>query len=156
MAKTFGWALAAGVLLLGGGPVGAQAKKSDSKVKITATAGKPGADGKQVVTVTLAVDEGWYVYANPVGLADLESIQTTVKVGGKAKIDSVKVDYPRGKQKKDKVVGDYNIYEDRVDIKATVQRARGDTGPLEVTVKLQACSHKGICLLPAEVKVPVK
>jgi DsbC/DsbD-like thiol-disulfide interchange protein len=156
MAKRFGWVLVAGVLLLGGGPAGAQAKKSDSKVKITATAGKPGADGKQVVTITLAVDKGWYVYANPVGAADLESIQTTVKVGGKAKIDSVKVDYPKGKAVKDKDVGVYHIYEDKVDIKATVRRARGDEGALEVTVKLQACSHKGVCLLPAEVKVPVK
>ena len=59
-------------------------------------------------------------------------------------------------KKKDKVVGDYNIWEDKVDIKATVQRARGDAGELEVTVKLQACSHKGVCLLPAEVTVPVK
>jgi hypothetical protein len=32
-----------------------------------------------------------------------------------------------------------------------VQRAKGDTGPLEVTVKLQACTDK-TCLLPAIVK----
>ena len=41
-----------------------------------------------------------------------------------------------------------------VRIKLTVQRAKGDTEPLELTVKLQACTDKK-CLLPATVKVSV-
>ena len=39
-------------------------------------------------------------------------------------------------------------------IKATVKRAKGDTSPLEVSVKFQACDEK-MCLLPATVKVAV-
>ena len=42
-----------------------------------------------------------------------------------------------------------------VSLKATVKRAAGDTGPLELTLKFQACSDK-TCLLPATktLKVP--
>ena len=53
------------------------------------------------------------------------------------------------------VVGDYSIYEGKVEIKATVQRAKGDIGPLEVKVKFQACSDVSkTCLVPATVKLP--
>jgi DsbC/DsbD-like thiol-disulfide interchange protein len=129
------------------------ATKSDARVKVEAKADKPGNDGKQVVTVTLAIDKGWHTYANPVGNKDLEGVQTTVTVSAKAKPE-VKVEYPAGTLHKDAVVGDYRVYEDKVTIKAVVQRAAGDAGPLEVVVKFQACDDKR-CLLPATVKVPV-
>src|SRR5271167_4060023 len=77
-------------------PLLAQGKKSDSVVKAKATADKP-ADGKQVVTITLQIDPKYHIYANPVGNPDHESSQTVVTVGGKAKLESVKVDYPPGK-----------------------------------------------------------
>ena len=136
------------------GPAQAQGKKSDSVVLVTATATKPDASGKQVVTVTMKMDKGWHTYANPVGLEDLKPAQTIVTVTGKAKPKEVKVDYPPGKLVKDKMLGDYRVYEDKVEIKAAVTRAKGDTGPLEVTVKIQACDEK-TCLLPASVKVMV-
>src|SRR5579871_5377405 len=87
-------------------PVTAQ-KKSDSVVKVTATADKPDADGKQTVSILLTHEAGWHSYANPVGQEDLASAQTTVTITGKAKLDDVKVDYPTGKLIKDKIVGDY-------------------------------------------------
>lgn len=128
--------------------------KSESKVKASATADKAGADGKQVVTITLAIDKGWHAYANPVDLQDLTDAQTTVTVTGKGKPEVVKIDYPAGKLKKDAVVGDYKVYEDRVEIKATVRRANGDTNPLDVAVKLQVCSER-TCLQPSTVKLTV-
>src|SRR5262245_15872359 len=136
-----------------GGPAVAQKgpKTSEAVVKVSAKAEKPDADGKQVVTVTLEVDKGWHTYANPVGLEDLESSQTVVDVSGKNKPELVKVDYPKGKLVKD-VVGDYSIYEGKVTIKATVQRTKGDSEPLEVKVSFQACSDKA-CLVPATVKL---
>jgi len=150
-------ALLAGLALVTGGPRAfAQAKKSDSVVKVSATAPKPADDGKQVVTVTLDVKEGWYIYANPVGLADFEDNQTVVKVEAK-KPAKVKVSYPEGKEVKDKVVGSYKTYEGKVTIKATVQRAKGDSGPLDVKVKFQACSDvTKTCLPPATVKLSVE
>jgi uncharacterized protein YyaL (SSP411 family) len=130
------------------------AKKSDDKVKVSASADKPDAEGKQVVTVTLDVEKGWHVYANPPGNEDLVSVQTTVTVSAKTKPEDVKVEYPPGKEIKDSVLGKYKVYEDKVKIKATVKRAKSDTSPLEVSVKFQACDDMK-CLLPATVKVGV-
>jgi uncharacterized protein YyaL (SSP411 family) len=129
----------------------AGAKRSDAMVKVEATADKPDADGKQLVTVTLTVHEGWHIYANPPGLKDLEDVQTTVTVTAKTKPEEVKVEYPESKVIDDKVIGKYLVYEGKVTIKARVRRAKGDTGPLEVSIKFQSCDDK-MCLLPATVK----
>jgi hypothetical protein len=145
--------LAAG-LMVSAAPVRAQSKKSDSVVKAKATADKP-TDGKQVVTITLEIDPMYHIYANPVGNPDQESSQTVVKVTGKTKLDSVKIAYPESKLIKDSTVGDYKIWQGKVTIKATVQRAKDDTGALEVSIKVMACTKKS-CLLPATIKVPVK
>lgn len=133
----------------------AQGTKSDSKVKITAKADKPGADGKQAVTLTLTIEPGWHLYANPVGNDDFADNQTVVVKAPNSKHEVLKVDYPAGKVVKDKTVGDYKVYEDAVTIKAEVRRAKDSTDPLELNVKLQACNDK-TCLLPATVKVKVE
>jgi thiol:disulfide interchange protein len=138
--------------LAAGGPAAAQGTKSDSVVKAEARADKP-VDGKQVVTVTLQIDPKYYLYANPVGNPDYESNQVKVSLS-KGKVESFKVDYPAGTVKKDAVVGDYKVYTGKVVIKAAVQRAKGETGPLELAIKLQACSGRA-CLFPATVKVAV-
>src|SRR5437879_3352165 len=70
-------------------PVQGGPKKSDAVVKVSAAADKPDADGKQVVTVTLAIDSGWHTYGNPVGLEDLADAQTTVSFTGKSKPEVV-------------------------------------------------------------------
>jgi DsbC/DsbD-like thiol-disulfide interchange protein len=129
-------------------------KKSDSVVKVTATATKPDAAGKQVLTVTFAIDKGWHIYANPVGNSDLAETRTVVEVKAVGKPE-VKITYPSGKVIMDKDVGNYRVYEDKVNIEATVTRAKGDATPLEVSVRFNACNDKG-CLPPATVKVPVK
>jgi DsbC/DsbD-like thiol-disulfide interchange protein len=134
-----------------------RAKNSEAVVKVTAKADKPDADGKQVVTITLNVDKDWHTYANPVGLEDLEGAQTVVQITAKKKPESVKIDYPKGKVHEDKVVGNYSIYEGKVEIKATVQRAKGDSSPLEVKVKFNACSDvTKTCLPEATVKLTVE
>jgi hypothetical protein len=138
---------------LAAGPAPAAAPlKSDSVVKATAVAGTVGSDGKQTVTLTLAIDKGWHLYANPVGNEDLTSVQTAVKAAAKGSLGDVKVDYPPGKKIKDPVLGEYSIYEDKAVIAVNVTRAGGDDSPVELTVRVQACSEKE-CLLPAEIKV---
>jgi DsbC/DsbD-like thiol-disulfide interchange protein len=134
-------------------PAAAQATKSDSVVKIETAADKPDADGKQIVTLKLTMEKGWHLYANPVP-KDFPGIPVEVKFAGKTKPVSFKVDYPDGKDVKDATIGDYKVYEDKAEIKVTVQRAKDDTGPMELSVKLQACTDKK-CLLPATVKVSV-
>jgi DsbC/DsbD-like thiol-disulfide interchange protein len=131
----------------------AEASKSDSVVKIETNAGKPDADGKQVVTLTLTIDKGWHLYANPAP-QDFPGVPVEVKISGKTKPASVKVEYPEGKVVKDATIGDYKVYEGKAEIKVTVQRAKGDADPLDLAIKLQACTDKK-CLLPATVKLSV-
>ena len=143
-------------LLLAQLPALAQGHKSDSEVKISATATKPDSAGRQTLTVTLIHGKGWHTYANPVGNDDFDSNKTVVTVLAKGRPVPAKIDYPAGKITKDKTVGDYRVYKDKVAIRANLQRASGDTSPLQVQVRIQACSDKGICLLPATVKLAVR
>lgn len=129
-------------------------KKSDSEVKIAAVASKVDASGNQLVSITLDINKGWHAYANPVGNADLRPSQTVVKFA-KVSPENVKIAYPEGKLHEDKILGDYKVYEGRVNIKAAVRRAAGDAGPLEVAITIQVCNEK-TCLLPATVKLAVK
>jgi DsbC/DsbD-like thiol-disulfide interchange protein len=132
---------------------GAGGKRSDSVVKTAVSADKPGADGKQVITVKLAVDNGWHIYANPIG--EDVGIPTKITVEGK-KPEEVQVDYPKGQAVQDPQVGTYSIYEDEVAIRVTVARSSGDS-PLKVKVKFQSCKtgSGGKCLAPATVELAV-
>lgn len=149
--------LVAALLCEAGLPKGlAQPKKinkSDAYVKITATADKPAADGTQLITLSLAIDKGWHLYANPVGNKDLDEAATIVLFPGKIKPAVVKIDYPAGKVIKDATLGDYKVYEDTVAIKAQIKRAPG-AGPVELGVRVQACNDK-FCAQTATVPVTV-
>ena len=134
--------------------------KSDSMVKVTASADKPAADGTQVVTVTMVIEKAWHAYANPIENEMLDTAKTVVKVSGKGEPKVEKIDYAKGVKVEDKIVGDYMVYEGTVTIKATVKRAAGDKEPLEVSVKFMACEEgkngkPGRCLLPATVTIKV-
>ncbi len=144
--KSFRHLLVASLLVLSGllladGIALSQEKKSE--VKVEATAEKPDADGKQVILITLDIEKGWHAYANPVKHDDLVDAQTDVKITGKKQLDSVQIDYPPGKLLVDAKSGDkYYTYEGKVTIKATVKRAKGDSDPIQVTVKYQECNDK--------------
>jgi len=146
--------LAASFLSLG--PVQGGGKKSDSEIKVSVKTDRPGADGKQTVHLTLTINKGWYIYANPVGNEDFAANATTVTV--KPKPQGLDVLYPSGKLKKDNVAGqsiEYRVYEERVTIPIQLQRAAGDTSALDVTVRVNACNTKGFCLPPGTIKVTV-
>jgi uncharacterized protein YyaL (SSP411 family) len=130
--------------------------KSDSVVKISAkaTPEKPGADGKQEVTVTMTIDKGWHLYANPPGQEDFITSQTVLNVEAKKPLKDVKVTYPEGKEIIDPTLGRYRVYEDKVVLKATLQRSPGDASPLELKFKFQSCNDRQ-CLLPASKTVTV-
>jgi hypothetical protein len=142
--------------LLGLGVLAAATPGGNQKTnptRVTARAEKPGPDGTQKITVVVESPPGWYVYANPVGLKEFKDNATVIKVTGNAKVEEVKVAYPPGKVKEDKILGNYNIYEGKVEIPLTVRRARGDTGPLELSVLHNTCHHKGECLQPKQVTI---
>jgi thiol:disulfide interchange protein len=130
-------------------------KGSATQVKIAATASKLDETGKQNVNISLDINKGWHLYANPINNADFISLQTVVTINAKVKPANIQVMYPPGKLHQDKVVGDYKVYEDKVNIQATVQRAPGDTSPLEVAIRFNACNDKGQCLPPSTVKLNV-
>lgn len=133
----------------------AQVKKSDSVVKVEVDAGKI-ENEKQTVTLTLAIEKGYHLYANQIGQENI-AIPTEVTISGKTTPQTVKISYPPGKLEVNSFVGDHYIYERRAVIEADVQRAKGDTGPLKATIKLQACSEgkNGTCLPPATVEVNI-
>jgi len=153
--KVFGCVLVLiGLALACESPVDAGGNKSDSKVKATAEASKIDAKRTQNVTITLKIDKGWHLYANPVNHEFLEGAETKVKIASKGKLAKVSVKYPAGKtviDKKEK----YDVYEDVVKINATILRAAGDTSPLEISVAVQACDSK-VCLQPATIKLTTK
>jgi hypothetical protein len=126
----------------------------------TATAGKIDKDGHQTVTVTVEMNQDWYIYANPVDNPDLANIKTSVKISGNQKLEEVKITSPAGEKKTEGLAGEtisYLIYEGKVEITATVKRASGDAGPLDVSLKYNACNKKNpICLPTAQIKVVVK
>jgi DsbC/DsbD-like thiol-disulfide interchange protein len=128
----------------------AKARRSDAVVKVSATADKADTEGKQLVTVTLKIDDKWHTYANKLP-KDFPGVPTSVTVNAKTKLEVVTVDYPEGKLIKE---GDYNGYEGTVPIKVTVRRPKGDSNPLEVSVTFQSCT-KTSCLFPATVKMTV-
>jgi DsbC/DsbD-like thiol-disulfide interchange protein len=145
--------LAALAVLIGGTPVSAGGKK-ESKVKLSASATKSDAEGRQVVTISMEIDKGWHTYANPVQNEDLVNAQTTVKITGANKLQDVKISYPEGKRKIDGKES-YFQYEGKIEIQATIKRAAGDTGPLDVSVKFMSCNDS-MCLPPEEVTLKVK
>src|ERR1700722_2432600 len=103
----------AALAFLGISAAHAGGRKSDSQMKAAATATKLDATGKQVVTITIDINKGWHIYANPVDHEFLANGQTKVTIGAKVKPVAVDVKYPAGKtiiDGKEK----YNVYEGRV------------------------------------------
>jgi hypothetical protein len=126
------------------------AESSASKVKVNVAAEKPAVDGTQVITITLDIEKDWHLLANPVGNEILEAAGTKVRFEGEVKLGDVKIDYPKGRLIEDRDVGNYQVYEGQVQIKATVKRREG-AGPLQLSVKFQAWGRYYGCLLPATV-----
>ncbi|HYV36977.1 MAG TPA: protein-disulfide reductase DsbD N-terminal domain-containing protein [Gemmataceae bacterium] len=125
-----------------------------SQVKLTASAGAIAADGQQTITIKMQINKGWHAYANPVKNEPFEVNKTEVNITSAKKLEKVDVAYPAGRKYVDGM-DEFQVYEGDVEIKATVKRAAGDTGPLEVTVNFSTCNDK-TCLPPETVKLQVK
>ena len=113
----------------------APVKNRADRVNVEAVPGKVREDGSQIVTITVRIDEGWYVYA-PGGCEEFEGIKLKITAHGKMKPEKVLVDYPPGKEVKSKVLDlGWNIYTGKVEIPVAIWRAKGDTEPLEIKVR---------------------
>lgn len=126
----------------------AQGSDSSKVVKLEISKDPSSTADEKTILVTLSVEPGYHIYANPVVNPDLSSVQTSVSVKVEGKSIPIKVDYPDGKLVKDAVVGDYATYEGTVKIKFRVMVPKNEKSQPEVVVKYQACSKKS-CLAPA-------
>ena len=123
----------------------------ETPVKITHVVGKADSSGKQKVTITLAIDEGWHVYANPVG----DEYYSPNAIVVKAKGAKAKVTYPPAKEKTEsdgEKLRTFNVYVKGAQIVAEI--IREGTDPVEFTVQYNACD-KNRCLPPARVKFKI-
>ncbi len=130
-----------------------QTKKrtSATKVKVTAKGNTPNPAGLQQVNVTIAIQKDWYIYANPSGIEIPVETKITIQ-GQKAKL--VRVYYPKGQLVSDNGFS-YKVYKNSVTIPVLVQRSPGINGPLEITVRINACHTRGFCLPAGTAKVVV-
>jgi uncharacterized protein YyaL (SSP411 family) len=119
------------------------ATQSNRWVVVTAVAPGPDRDGKQVVRVTVAIDKDCYLYANPVGLEDLEAGRLTVSLTAGSKPHPATVAYPPAKAVVDKDIGTYRIYEGNVTINVRLDRPVPAGMPLEVQLRCQGFNHRG-------------
>lgn len=114
-----------------------------------------------VVFIKLMIAKGWHVNANPPSLGFLIPTVVRIKVAGHVAAFSVE-NYPRGQPSSVRLDHtDIRVYSNGTMLQArlppkTLKLAR-TAGALAVIVQLQACSNRGICLPPADVRsiVPV-
>ena len=108
------------------------------------------------IVLTLDIEPGWHVNANPASMEFLIPTVVNSSVNGQAL--EIPTQYPRGRVS-DIVLGDtaLEVYDDGASI-----RLRPDgkqiavlekVGRLEMIVRAQACSDEGVCLAPTDMPV---
>ena len=134
-----------------GGPARTAAPTSslDSAAHVKATAHAASDADHDLIAVTLAIDPGYHINANPASLDYL--IPTSVNVPGAAQ---AKVTYPSGKVFRPKFLNEgLSVYEGTVTIEVELPKgtlASAQSLPLQIEV--QACTDE-ICLPPATITV---
>lgn len=139
---------------------------ADSSAHVKVEAGvEPGSalPGETVtVTVTLRIDDGWHVNANPASADFLIATVVDVRAVGPAgadrapAIEVADIAYPEASRLKADGRGAdaIDVYGGaaRVTVKVRLPRdaTPGAATPLRVLAKFQACSDAGVCLIPAE------
>ncbi len=124
----------------------------DSRAVVAASAKRVGDD----VTITLTIQKGWHIYANPTGVAAIPPSRLTLEPGQGMKLLSV--DFPPGvptlldSSGKEKV----SVYADTVVFKVRVgpdpAAKKPPAAPLKFRLRCQACDERA-CLAPADMIV---
>ncbi|HBO2348950.1 hypothetical protein I5G37_21095 [Pseudomonas aeruginosa] len=131
--------------------------KSADKVRLTLAEGAAALAGKTGdFVLTLNIEPGWHVNANPASMEFLIPTVVSSSVSGQAL--EIPTQYPRGRVS-DIVLGGtaLEVYDDgasirlRPDEKQTAVLEK--VGRLEMIVRVQACSDEGVCLAPADLPV---
>jgi hypothetical protein len=116
----------------------AQSEKSKTSTyaKVQAVASKPDANGRQVVTVTIDIDEGYFLIGHTV-CDDMVPWQFKMKLQIEGKPLPAEIAYPSGTLEKNELVGDYTTYRGKIVATAVIRRTVGDTASMEVAVTMQ-------------------
>lgn len=130
---------------------------SADKVRLSLSNGDAAMAGKTGdFVLTLNIEPGWHVNANPASIEFLIPTVVSSSVNGQAL--EIPTQYPRGRLS-DIVLGDtaLEVYDDgasirlRPDEKQTAVLEK--VGRLEMIVRVQACSDEGVCLAPTDLPV---
>jgi DsbC/DsbD-like thiol-disulfide interchange protein len=130
------------------------AKRSDEVVKVRATADPTSPQGLRRVIISLAVERGWHIYANPAGPEELRDAQTSIALIGPSSMRIESVGYPQGIEKRNEIVGTYRVYQGEVSIPVTLRPTSESDDVPRLVVRFQACSDRA-CLPLAEMQVPL-
>jgi uncharacterized protein len=109
--------------------------------------------------VSLTIQDGWHIYANPAGLPEMRPTTLGLDPQSEATVRLLEVSYPPGESK---VLGSLGtekvaLYEGKVQFTARLKLADdAKAGTAKITFRLsyQACNDK-LCQAPARLEVPL-
>ncbi len=110
------------------------------------------AGGRQPFSVTLTVEKPYHIYANAVKNKALADAATAVEVIRDGRTIDATLAFPPARTVADAAAGDHDVYDGKIVVAGSVEAG---TGPLEVRVRLTACTA-GRCLLPAALTLKAK
>jgi len=127
---------------------------SSDKVRLKVVEGnKALADDTGEILLTLDIQPGWHVNANPASMEFLIPTVASSSVNGE--LLEIQTRYPRGRVS-DITLGDIalEVYDDDANIRLLPDEKQiamlKEAGKLDMTVRVQACSDEGVCLAPAD------
>jgi len=123
-----------------------QAPRPEYPVKLTLISEKRNGEAPQRIVVTLAIEKGYQLYANPPGNEQIGYV-TTLTIKGKGKPELVSVTYPKGQLVKDGIIGDYQVYKSTVTLEALIKRGKDDQDGVDIAVRVFPTDNRG-CLWP--------
>ena len=107
--------------------------------------------------VALKIKKDWYMYANPVGNKNLNSLSTTLQIISKSK-SKFNIEYPSGSKK---IEGDssYYIYQQDESIFVTGRVTSNELLKIEVVLRFYLCNERTTVCLPestVRLQIPIQ
>lgn len=131
--------------------------QSSDKVSLTiADARGAGALASDEIVVTLNIDAGWHVNANPASMEFL--IPTAASATANGQSLDIPAQYPPGRVS-DITLGDtaIEVYDDGASIRFLPDEEDAaklkEAGELDLKVRVQACNDSGVCLAPSDLSL---
>jgi hypothetical protein len=131
--------------------------QSADKVSLTvADDSESSALASDEIIVTLNIDPGWHVNANPASMEFL--IPTAASTTANGQPLDIPTQYPPGRVS-DITLGDtaIEVYDDGASIRLIPDEEDAarlkEAGPLDLKVRVQACNDSGVCLAPSDLSL---